>query len=388
VPYAYCVIGAGRQGAASAYDLARFGEARRITLADLDEHAARRAASRVNTLAGSEVAEAAGLDASDPAAVKRLVRGHDVVLSAVPYFLNYALTEAAIECGASFCDLGGNTEIVRRQHGLDQQARRAGVCVVPDCGMGPGLGNNLAEYGMSLLEEPESVYLFDGGLPQHPRPPWNYVLSFSAEGLANEYYGSMTILRDGALIDVPVFTEMEIVDFEATGPLEAFLLAGGCSTAPWTFRDRLRNYQIKTLRYPGTFAQLKAFSDLGLFDPARRRIAGVEIAPREVFKALFEPQVYAATVEDVCLVRAIVTGRRDGLPATATVDYIDYADPSTGFSAMERSTGWHLSIVAALIAGGAAAPGALPLETAFPGALIVAEARRRGLRITESVAEA
>ena len=103
-----------------------------------------------------------------PAApVRRALHGYDVALSGVPYFFNLALTRVAIEEGVSFCDLGGNTEIVRRQHALDPEARRAGVRVVPDCGMGPGMGNTLAVYAMGLLDRAEHVYLYDGGLPQH-----------------------------------------------------------------------------------------------------------------------------------------------------------------------------------------------------------------------------
>jgi lysine 6-dehydrogenase len=123
--------------------------------------------------------------------------GHHVALSAVPYYFNLPLTRAAIAAGVSFCDLGGNTEIVRQQHGLDAEARAAGVAVVADCGMGPGMGNNLAVYAMGLLDQPQQVMIYDAGLPQAPEPPWNYLATFNIEGLINEYYGGMTVLRGG-----------------------------------------------------------------------------------------------------------------------------------------------------------------------------------------------
>jgi len=150
----YLVLGAGRQGIAAAYDLARFGEAGRITLADVERERARAAADRVNRLVGDRVADALALDVRDEGMVRRTFKHYNVVLSAVPYFYNLALTRAAIDSGASFCDLGGNTDIVRLQHALDPEAKRAGVRVVPDCGMGPGMGNTLAVYAMELVGDP------------------------------------------------------------------------------------------------------------------------------------------------------------------------------------------------------------------------------------------
>ena len=381
--YSYLVLGAGRQGIAAAYDLALFGEASRVTLADLNQERAQAAADKVNHLARTRVANAIGLDVRDENALRRTLKTYDVALSAVPYFYNLALTRAAIETGVSFCDLGGNTEIVRQQHTLDREAQRAGVCVIPDCGMGPGMGNNLAAYAMELVGDPEEVYLYDGGLPQKPQPPWSYALTFAIEGLTNEYYGGMTILRDGQLFHAPCFTEFEITDVPPIGRLEAFLIAGGASTAPWSFQGKLRTYQLKVLRYPGTFAQLKAFSDLGLFDPKPVLVNGKEVIPRELFNALFEPQVRADDVEDVCIVRAHVKGTKNGKATEAVVQIIDYYDNATGLTAMQRMTGWHISIVAAMMAKREISSGAIPLELAVPGRAFVREAKRRGFDITK-----
>lgn len=380
--YSYLLLGAGRQGIAAAYDLARFGEAR-VTLADVNQQRAQAAADKVNHLAENPIADAISVDVRDENAVRRTLKGYDVVLSAVPYFYNLALTRAAIETGVSFCDLGGNTDIVRQQHALDREAQRAGVCVIPDCGMGPGMGNNLAVYAMELVGDAEEVYLYDGGLPQKPQPPWNYALTFAIEGLTNEYYGGMTILRDGKLFHAPCFTEFEMTDVPPIGKLEAFLIAGGASTAPWSFQGRLRTYQLKVLRYPGTFAQLKAFSDLGLFDPEPVRVNGKDAVPRELFNALFEPQVRVDDVEDVCIVRAHAKGKKNGQATEAVVEIVDYYDKPTGFTAMQRMTGWHISIVAAMIAKHNIPTGAIPLELAVPGRAFVREAKKRGFNLTE-----
>jgi lysine 6-dehydrogenase len=385
--HSYIVIGAGRQGIAAAYDLAKFGQAARVTLADVDGAAAHAAAERVNRLAACSLADGTALDVRDEAAARRALKGYDVALSAVPYYFNLALTQAAIAEKVSFCDLGGNTDIVRRQHALDGEAKRAGVRVVPDCGMGPGMGNTLAVYAMSLLDKAEHVFLYDGGLPQNPRAPWNYELTFSIEGLTNEYWGGMTVLRGGKLVHIPCFTELETMEIPRVGELESFFIAGGASTAPWTFQGKLQTYQLKVLRYPGTFAQLKAFSDLGLFETTPIQAGGVEVVPREVFHQLFEAQVRVDESRDVCLIRARAVGEKQGQGAEAVIDFADYYDGRTGFTAMQRATGWHLSIVAAMMARGETPVGAVPLELAVPGDTFVREARRRGFNIAESVME-
>lgn len=385
MPYSYIVLGSGRQTTASAYDLGKFGNAGKITLADADLARAQSAADWVNRLLGSPIAQALALDVRHEPAVRRALAGHDVALSGVPYFFNLALTKIAISSGVSFCDLGGNTDIVRQQHALDADAKRAGVRIVPDCGMGPGMGNTLGVHAMSLLDEAEHVYLFDGGIPRAPEPPWNYLLSFNIEGLTNEYYGGITLLRGGQLVHVPCFTELEMVDVPPIGTLEAFIVAGGVSTAPWTFHGKLKTYQLKILRYPGTFAQLKAFHDLGLYELDPVDVDGKPVIPRHFFHALFEPKVSAAVMDDVCIIRAHAVGSKDGRRTNAVVEVIDYYDPATGFTSMQRTTGWHLSIVASLMAQGRTPVGSVPLELAVPGDAFVHEARRRGFDITERV---
>ena len=189
----------------------------------------------------------------------------------------------------------------------------------------------------------------------------------------------------GEVLHPGCFPEWARVAFPPVGQIEAFLIAGGVSTAPWSFKDKWKPYQLKVLRYPGPFAQLKAFSDLGLFDPNPIQVNGCQVSPRRVFHALFEPQVRAEVIKDICLIRAHGVGRKHGRPAEATIDLVDRYDPETGFTAMERTTGWHLSIVASLIAHGQVSPGAIPLELAVSGHAFVDEAKKRGFDITTSL---
>src|SRR5512144_735449 len=129
--YRYVILGSGRQGTAAGYDLARFGDAERVVVADVHLDAARQAAARINELARREVAEPKPVYASETASIKAAISGAHVALSAVPYYFNLAITEAAIECAVSLCDLGGNTEVVWSQLRLDGAARARDTSVVP-----------------------------------------------------------------------------------------------------------------------------------------------------------------------------------------------------------------------------------------------------------------
>ncbi len=387
--YNYAVIGAGRQGTAAAYDMARFGEARSILLIDQDASAADRACVRVNRLIGREVAAPAAVDAADPHAVAGLLRQHRIqaFLSAVPYYLNLGLAHAAIQAGCGMTDLGGNSQVVLEQLQLASDAEQAGVSIVPDCGQVPGMGTSLIVYALEQLDEAQDVIMWDCGLPQRPEPPWNYRLTFSIEGLTNEYFGEALYIRDGKTTGVPALEEYEIVEFpEPIGSLEAFTTAGGLTTAARTYAGSLRRLENKTLRYPGHLAQLHVLRDLGLLDLKPVTVDGKPVVPRRMLHALWEPQIRAdASTRDLIIIRIRATGRKAGKAAEAVVEVIHFYDETTGFTAMEQGTGWHAAILTEAIAHGQIARGVVPVELALSGSAFVAEAEKRGFQIRLSI---
>lgn len=245
-------------------------------MADVDPLRAGAAAEHVNRLADRRVARSAGGDVADRGDVARLLEPFDAALAAVSYRLNEGITEAAIEARTHLCDLGGYMDVVRRQLALDEAARRAGVAVIPDCGEAPGLANNLTGYACSLVDEVHEVRLYDGGIPRHPRPPWRYELTFSVDGLTNEYQGTTTFLRDGRPVEVACLdpAEDEVVDLGPPfGRLEA-LVAATASTLPFTVGSGVRTFTSKVLRWPGHGEQFRAFRDLGLFDETPIEVDG------------------------------------------------------------------------------------------------------------------
>jgi lysine 6-dehydrogenase len=282
--------------------------------------------------------------------------------------------------------LGGNTDLARRQHGLAEAARAAGISVIPNCGQVPGMGTSLSVFAMQLLDEAEDVFIWDGGIPQEPRPPFNYLLTFHIAGLTNEYAEPAIFIRNGKIIQVEPMTELEEVEFpEPIGKLEAFVAGGGTDTMPWTFEGRLRTLQNLTLRYPGHFAQLRAFYDLGLWELNPVQVNGVEVVPREVFHALFEPLATFPGDKDLVIVRVKACGEKNGRPAEAWVEMIDYYDPESGFTAMERGTGWSAAIVAEMMARGQTPRGAGGVEVMVPAQPFVEQLRQRGISVTQKV---
>jgi lysine 6-dehydrogenase len=380
--FRYAVIGSGRQGTAAAYDLARFGETDFLLLADQSFAYAQRAAERVNALIGREVAHPTQVDVQDEEAVVSALSKAEiqVFVSGVPYFFNLGLTRAALRARASMCDFGGNTEQVQQQLGFDAEAKAAGITLIPDCGQVPGLGTSLCSYAISLFDEAHDILMYDGGLPQHPQPPWNYILTFNIEGLTNEYFGTTLFLRDGQQRTINCFEEYELLDFSAPiGQLEAFTTAGGTSTMPWTYLGKLRTLQNKTLRWPGHYAQWKTFNDAGLIGLQPAMVDGTEVIPRHLLHAVLEPQLRAKPGDrDMVIIRILARGLKDGQEREATIDLFDYYDETTGFTAMERTTGWHAAIMAGFIARGQTPTGGVPVELAVPGPTFVEEFRKRG----------
>ncbi len=386
--YRYGVLGAGRQGTAAAYDLIVRGEAASVVLHDLSAEQAKAAAERVNRLTGDGRAGGVTLDAGDGDALRAALGPLDAIVSALPYGLNLGVAEAAVETGTHHCDLGGNTPIVLKELELDERARSAGVCVIPDCGEAPGLANNLVAYAMTLLDETEDVLLLDGGIPVDPKPPWSYEVTFHIDGLTNEYDGVTTYVIDGEPVEVECLDpgEYELIDFGPPyGTLEA-LVANTASTTAWTIGKGLRTLKAKVVRWPGHFAQFKAFRDLGLFSREPVEVGGATVVPRDLFHALLEPRIRATPeTRDVVITRVVAKGRKADGPAEATVDLYVHYDEGLGFTAMEQATGWHAAIVCHQMASGRIAPGASPVEIAVDPVGLVPELRRRGFRMTETV---
>ena len=375
-----CILGSGRQGTAAGYDLMRFLPDCDLTFADIDIEQAIKASDRINKLLGKKT-KAVQVDLMNEAEIATLLNPFDIFLSSVPYRFNIYLTDIAIASKTSMVDLGGHTLNVKKQLLKNLDAKNAGITIVPDCGMGPGMNVSVAMMGIESMDNPKEIYVWDGGLPLTPVEPWNYALFFNIAGLTNEYDGSAFFIENGKVAEVPCFEYIEQFKFNEIGDLEAAVTSGGLSTMPWTYEGKLDVLHNKTLRYPGHWDQMKAFRDLGLFKEEEIDYKGRNISPRDFYHHLLEPKLNQKNIEDVCLMRVKAIGTDKGTDKTTVIDMVEKYDSKTGFLAMEKWTGWHASIVMIEILNGNINKGALPIERALSGKTFYEQALLRSYNI-------
>jgi lysine 6-dehydrogenase len=365
------VLGAGRMGFGAVHDLAKQPDVDEVTVADV----AVDRANHVATVVDGNVTPRA-IDVSRHDDVVALMRGHDSAISCVNYWLNERLARAALEAGTNFCDLGGNNDVVDAELSLNAEARGRGINIIPDCGLAPGMVAVLVAHGAAQFEQLDEIHIRVGGLPQNPRPPLDYQLVFSVEGLINEYIERARVIRNGEITMVDSMTEIEELDFpDPFGRMEAFQTSGGTSTLPETFLGRVRELDYKTIRYPGHCAKFKTMIDLGLCSSEKITVDGASVAPRRLLGDLLVRHL-PADEPDVVLVRVEFAGGGRRL----RYDIIDSYDEATGLSAMMRTTAFPASIVALMMARGQTTQkGALPQERCIPPELFMQELARRNI---------
>lgn len=377
----FLVLGSGLMGSALAFDLARSKNVEKVTLADADLLRAEQTAHKI----GSPTVVPMNLDVTMIDSVVDAMKRHDCVISAVSYRYNFILTKAAIAARVHFCDLGGNDEVVNHQLSLGEEARKANVLIVPNCGLAPGMANVLAARGAELFESLDSVKIRVGGLPQHPRPPFNYQLVFSVEGLINEYSGTSTVIRNGKMTQVDTLTEVETMEFpEPPGTLEAFHTSGGSSLLPSMFEGKVHHLDYKTLRYPGHCEKFKALLDLGFASNEPITIGSNLLTAKEFFFELLKRKLDSGG-KDLVVLRIRITGRREGRRQALTFELIDFYDEIDNITAMMRATSFPTSIIAHMIVeGNITARGVVAPELFVPLDPFVTELAKRNIRITQS----
>jgi len=373
------VLGAGLQGSACAYDLLQNDEVTEVRLADvntghLPEFLAPYSGKRLIPTP---------LDVRNSEGVRALMREHDAVMSAIPYYFNLDLARHAAETGVHFCDLGGNTDIVFEQKKLDPIAREKGITIIPDCGLAPGMVNILAQHGIDQLDSVDEVKIFVGGLPQDPEPPLNYQIVYSLEGVLDYYTTLSWVVREGKRVQVKALSEIEPVHFdEPVGELEGFHTAGGLSTMAFRYADQIPTMEYKTLRYPGHAKIMEAIRELGLLDQDPVDVKGARVSPRDVAIAQMGPRLTKPDGKDLVALRVTVSGRKSGKPKTIKYELVDRYDEKRGISAMMRTTGYSLSITGQMQARGEVKPaGVHTPDECMPGEKYIEELAKRGVNI-------
>ena len=385
----FIIVGSGRQGVAVAYDLLSscYDDTHHVIMVDINPSFLEKALKKISKITNHQNLKGITADVTNEAEMLSILSDADVMISAVPYEFNLGLTKIAIKSKTSMVDLGGHTNIVREQLSMNDKAISSGISIVPDCGMGPGMNITMAILATEMLEQTDEIHICDGGLPQNPSPPWNYSLFFNIEGLTNEYDEHAFFLNEGNIIEVPCFSKIENIEFDNFGILEAAVTSGGLSTMPWTFRKKLKVLENKTLRYPGHWEWMKAYRELGLFNRDSIKYNDHKITPRDFYHKLLEKKLDHGRVEDVCLMRIKALGKKDSKKVVLNIDAVEYYDKELDLTAMEKWTGWHISIMAIEIAYNRINKGAISVENALKGHIFLEEARKRDYNIKIDIKE-
>lgn len=375
----YLVLGSGLMGRAAAFDLLRHDDTKELILADIDESNLKSVADFLNDSRVKTVV----LDAKDKVQVLEVMKGIDSVVACISYTLNFDLTKAAIKSGANFCDLGGNNTVVAKQFTLSEEAEKADVTIIPDCGLAPGVASIFVENGASKLDAIEEIHIRVGGLPQDPKPPLNYSLIFSVQGLTNEYIEIAEVIRDGKLTKVEPLTEIEEIVFpEPFGKLEAFQTSGGTSTLPKTFLGKVKVLDYKTIRYKGHCEKMKAILDLGFKSYEKVDFQGSKISPREFLETMLVKNLTHENTKDITLVRIEVIGFKDKKKMKISYQIIDYYDEKNDLTSMMRMTSYPAAIIARMMAiGDVKMKGVVTQEYNVPSDLMIEELRKRDVNI-------
>jgi len=287
------ILGAGKIGALISGLLAESGDYD-VTLGDVDASAA----EAVVKAHGSRSLRAVALDAGEPKALENHFAVHKphAVISSLPYYCNPAVAKAARKGNAHYFDL---TEDVAVTQGVRRTARGASKAFVPQCGLAPGFISIAANELAKHFDELRSIKLRVGALPQHPNNVLKYSLTWSTEGLINEYGNACEAVVDGKIVDAAPLEGLEEIEIDGT-LYEAFNTSGGLGSLAESYGKQCEQINYKTMRYPGHCAQMRLLmNDLKLN------------SDRATLKRVLEHAV-PQTLQDVVIVYAAVAGKQDG----------------------------------------------------------------------------
>ena len=335
------VIGSGNIGSVITQDLANSLSSAEITMADVDKHRAEETISKI----GKESVSVIQVDASNHAELVGVLRRFDLAVDALPGWLGYRVCKAAISAKVDMVDVSYMPEDVMK---LSHDALKAKICLIPDCGMSPGIGNILIGHAVSKLDKVESIHILNGGLPEKPVPPLGYVITWSVRDLIDMYYRKVNIIENGKRIQVEPMTGLEETKFPGVGELEAFY-TDGLRTLLHSIRN-LHEMWEKTFRYPGHVEKIKLLKALGWFDEKPVKIGNFEVVPRDVAARLLERKLKRPEIRDIVAMLIEVEGLQGNKRIKYTYNMFDKYDRKHHVTAMARTTAYTASVVAQLAA--------------------------------------
>jgi saccharopine dehydrogenase-like NADP-dependent oxidoreductase len=287
------VLGSGKIGSLIAGLLAECG--------DYEVHLADRRPGVAREVAASHASPAVkpiDLDATHRADLERYAtaNGIQALVSALPYYCNQGVAEAARAAGCHYFDLTEDVDVAAT---VQRVSAGAATAFAPQCGLAPGFVSIAAAELIRHFQSLRTVKLRVGALPQHPNNVLKYSLTWSTDGLINEYGNPCLSVVDGARREVLPLEGLE--EIEIDGQLyEAFNTSGGLGSLADSFGAGVESMDYKTIRYPGHCEQVRLLMN------------GLKLnQDRATLKRILENAV-PQTLQDVVIIYVAVTGLQDG----------------------------------------------------------------------------
>lgn len=373
------VLGSGNIGSVAAEDIAKSMSSIEVVVADRDGAKAKEVAERI----GESTVSWIQLDATNHNELVNALKDFDLAMGFLPGKLGYRLAEACIDAEKDLVDV---SYMAKNPLALNDKAVKAGVTIIPDCGLAPGISNILVGRAVGKLDKVQTVCIMVGGLPEKPVPPLGYVITWSLESLIDEYIRKARIVEEGEIVEVEALSGLEEVEFPNVGRLEAFY-TDGLRTLPYTVRNVNVMWE-KTLRYPGHASKIKLLKALGFFEEKQINVEGVSISPRKLTVRLLGQKLWKPEVKDIVVLKVEISGVKNDEQTRHVYHLLDRYDEKREITAMARTTAYPASIIAQLMLKktvkekGVVPPERLGMSEEF-FSMFLNELEKRGIKITE-----
>ena len=329
------VLGAGLIGKPLTIDLAT-DKNFEVTVADRDGNRLEEIEEEHITRKHADLGNIPGL--------KKLISNYDLVVNATPGFMGFNTLKSVVEAGKNCIDIAFYPE---NAMDLDELCKKNNVMVISDIGVAPGMSNLLSGYAAARLDEVDQVDIFVGGLPKVRKLPWEYKAVFSPTDVIEEYTRPARLIENGETVVKPPLTEIETLNFDRVGTLEAFN-SDGLRSLLYTIKAK--TMREKTLRYPGYANKIKLLAENGFFDTEKIDFNGNKVSPLEMTsKLLFEQWKQQEGDEDITVMRIMVEGKKAQKNMRYTFDLYDEYDPATKTHSMARTTAYTASVAARMM---------------------------------------
>ncbi len=334
--YKIIVLGAGMVGSAIALDLVKDHE---VTSADLDIRSLDKITAKNKNISTLQ------LDVTDKKSLKETLKPFDLVVCAVPGFLGFSTLKSIIEAKKDVVDISFFAENALE---LNDLAKQNQVTAIVDCGVAPGMGNILLGYHNESLKITDFECLV-GGLPAIKKWPFNYKAPFSPTDVIEEYTRPARYIENSKLITKEALSDVELIEFDQVGTLEAFN-SDGLRSLIFTM-PHIPNMKEKTLRYPGHVEFIQVLKQSGFFEKTEIEIEGQKITPIDfTSKILFKEWLLEENEEEITVMRITIQGTdKDGKEQKIVYNLLDRYNKETQTSSMARTTGYTATAAVNLI---------------------------------------